>query len=59
MQSRWRSKFAWGSLVALILFVLKTYFHYDIPEADKLADMVLLTLTGFGLFNNPENKEGF
>lgn len=59
MQSRWRSKYAWASLLMLIVFVLKTYFNYEIPQADQLINLLLAVGCGFGIFNNPENKEGY
>jgi uncharacterized membrane protein len=59
MQSRWRSKVALVSLLTLILFVAKTYFGYEIAEGDKLVELILITTTAFGVFNNPTNKEGY
>jgi uncharacterized membrane protein len=59
MQNRFRSKTAWATLLALILFVAKTYFNVEIPEANTLVDFILLTAAGLGIFNDPTNKDGF
>jgi uncharacterized membrane protein len=59
MQARWRSKIAWGAVLALILFVLKTYFGYELPEGDRLIELILLTASALGIFNNPTSKEEF
>ena len=59
MQNRFRSKTAWLAIIALVVFILKTYFNISIPEADKLIDLILIAGTAFGVFNNPTNKEGF
>jgi uncharacterized membrane protein len=58
-QPRWKSKAAWVSALSLILFVAKTYFNIDIVEGDKLVDLILITLSAFGIWNNPTDKEGF
>ena len=59
MQNRWRSKTAWASLLALFLFVTKTYFKVEIAQGDMLVNLILLAGSALGIFNNPENKEGF
>lgn len=59
MQSRYKSWVLWLSVAALIGFISKTYFGYEIPEFDQLVDLVLIVLAGFGIINNPENSEKF
>jgi uncharacterized membrane protein len=59
MQSRFKSWATWLSVASLITFVSKTYFMYEIPEADQLVNLVLVALTGFGVLNNPTDKENF
>ncbi len=59
MQSRWRSKTAWTSLFALILFVLKSYTDYEIKNADELITLVMLVLGAWGFFNNPKDKDSY
>ena len=58
MQSRWRSKPLWLAILSLVLFVSKTYFNYELPQVDKLIDLILLVLTLLGIVNNPVNKRG-
>jgi uncharacterized membrane protein len=59
MQNRFKSKVVWVSTATLVLFVLKTYFGFDLPQADKLLELILLTATALGIFNNPEAKDHF
>lgn len=55
-QNRFKSWALWVSVAALIGFVSKTYFGYEIPQFDTLVNMILIVLAGFGIINNPENK---
>jgi hypothetical protein len=57
-QNRYHSPALWVSVAALIAFVSKTYFGYEIPEFDKLVELLLVAATGFGIINNPTNKTG-
>ena len=59
LQNRFRSKTAWLSVITLGLFVAKTYFNIEIPEADKLVDLLLLTASTLGIFNNPTDKDNY
>lgn len=59
MQSRWRSKAAWLSVLTLIAFVVKQYLGITISDADKLIDLILLAGSSWGIFNNPEKVEGY
>lgn len=58
-QSRWRSKTAWASVLSLGLFIAKNYLHYNVGDSDQLVNLVLVTLTALGIFNNPEKADGF
>lgn len=58
-QSRWRSKTAWIAIISLGVFVAKTYFGVEVPEADKLTELLLVTLTAIGVFNNPSKGDGY
>jgi uncharacterized membrane protein len=58
MQNRFKSWALWLSIAALIGFVTKTYFGYEIPQYDTLVNMVLVVLSGLGIINNPENPDG-
>jgi uncharacterized membrane protein len=55
-QNRWKSWALWLSVAALIAFVSKTFFGYEIPQFDTLVNMILVVLAGFGIINNPTSK---
>lgn len=59
MQNRLKSKTAWLSVITLGLFVAKTYFNIEIPEADKLVDLLLIAGSAFGIWNNPTDNSKF
>ena len=59
MQNRFRSWALWLAVAALIAFVSKTYIGYEIPEFDQLVNLILVVLTGFGILNNPVDKDSF
>jgi len=59
MQSRLKSPVLWLAVAALVGFVSKTYFHYEIPQFDTLVNMILMVAVGFGIVNNPTDKENF
>lgn len=59
MQSRYKSWALWLSVASLIAFVSKVYFNYEIPQFDKLVNLILVVLTGFGILNNPTEKNNF
>ena len=59
MQNRFKSPALWVSVAALVGFISKTYFHYEIPQFDVLINMLLAVAVGFGIVNNPTNKENF
>jgi hypothetical protein len=58
-QNRFKSWALWLSVAALIAFVSKTYFNYEIPQFDTLVNLLLVVLTGFGILNNPTDKAKF
>jgi len=58
-QARYKSWALWLSVAALVAFVSKTYFNYEIPGWDNLVNLILVALTGFGLLNNPTDKNHF
>ena len=59
MQNRLRSWATWLAVASLIAFISKTYLGYEIPEFDKLVELILVALTGFGILNNPTDKYNF
>ena len=58
-QNKLKSKVVWTSTATLIIFILKTYFGYEIPQVDTLVDLILVLATVLGIFNNPNNKNSF
>jgi uncharacterized membrane protein len=55
-QNRFKSWGLWLSVAALIGFITKTYCGYEIPQFDTLVNMILVVLAGFGIINNPTDK---
>ncbi|MGI5892102.1 MAG: hypothetical protein ACOX7H_05105 [Bacillota bacterium] len=58
-QSRWKSPVAWSALAALLFFVVKTWFGFEIPGWDQFISLVIAAGVAFGIFNNPEKKDSF
>lgn len=58
-QSRWKSPVAWSALAALLFFVVKTWFGFEIPGWDDFVTLAIAAGVAIGIFNNPENKSGF
>jgi len=59
LQNRLRSKVLWTSLITLILFVVKEYFDIEISKVNELLTLVMTCLIGFGILNNPTDKNNF
>ena len=64
MQNRLRSKVAWVSIAALLLFILKNYgllapIGLTEDSYKKFTDLIFGALTAFGIFNNPTDENGF
>lgn len=55
-QSRLKSWALWLSVAALVAFVAKSWFGYEIPEWDGFVNLLLTVLAGFGIINNPTSK---
>lgn len=50
----------WVSLAALIAFCVKEFFGIDIDATiDGLLNVLCPVLVGFGIVNNPTDKEHF
>lgn len=58
-QSRWKSPVAWSAIAALIFFVVKTWFGFEIPSWDNFVTLFIAAGVAFGIFNNPEKKDNF
>lgn len=57
MQNRFKSWALWLSVAALIAFVTKTWLNFEIPQFDMFVELILTVLAGFGIINNPTDKE--
>ena len=59
-QNRFRSWALWMSVAALIVFCVKEFGGLDISgTVGGLMDVLLPVLVGFGIVNNPTDKENF
>ena len=58
-QSRWKSPVAWSAFAALLFFVIKTWFGFEIPGWDDFVTLTIAAGVAIGVFNNPEKKDGF
>lgn len=59
MQSRLRSRVLWMAVAALITFVTKEWFGWEIPKFDEFVELLLGALAAFGIVNNPTDKNNF
>jgi uncharacterized membrane protein len=58
-QSRWKSPVAWSAIAALLFFVIKNWFGFEIPGWDDFITLAIAAGVAVGVFNNPEKKAGF
>ena len=60
IQNRFRSWALWVSIAALIVFCVKEFAGVDISSTvNGLLDVLLPVLVGFGIVNNPTDKDHF
>ena len=56
---RFKSWALWVSISALVVFCVKETTGIDISETvNEFMDLLLPVLIGFGIINNPTNKNG-
>lgn len=56
---RFRSWALWLAIAALVVFCVKETTGVDISETvDEFMNLLLPVLIGFGIVNNPTNKNG-
>jgi len=56
-QNRLKSWALWTAIAALITFCLKEFFQIDMDETmNGLLNVLLPVLVGFGIINDPTNK---
>ena len=59
-QNRFKSWALWLSVAALIVFCVKEFAGIDISATvDGLMNVLLPVLVGFGIVNNPTDREKF
>lgn len=57
---RFKSWALWVSISALIVFCVKEFSGIDISQTvDRLMDLLLPVLIGFGIVNNPTDRSSF
>lgn len=56
LQSRLKSPVLWGAIAALIAFVAKEWFGWEIPGWDTFVDLALAVAVALGVVNNPTSK---
>ena len=58
-QNRWKSPVVILSLSALVFFIAKTWFGYEIPGWDKFIELVIGAGLAIGILNNPTDSQGW
>ncbi len=59
-QNRFKSWALWVSIAALVVWCIKTFWGMDISEQmSGFLNVLLPVLVGFGIVNNPTDKEHF
>ena len=59
MKERLKSPVLWLALAALVSFVTKNWFGFEIPKFDEFVELLLACLVAFGIVNNPADKKHF
>jgi len=62
MQNRFKSKYLWLAIFALVSFILKNWGLFEVvglnaDSFNELTDLVLALLVALGIVNNPTDKE--
>ena len=59
MKERFKSPVLWTALIALVVFVLKTWCKVEIEGVDEFTELLLAVLIAFGVCNNPTDRGHF
>ncbi len=60
MQNRLKSPALWSAVAALIAFCFKEFLGVEIENTlNAFLNVLLPVLIGFGILNNPTNKNNF
>lgn len=62
LQNRFKSKYLWLAIFALVGFILKNWGLFDViglntESFNELVDLILAVLIGLGVVNNPTDKQ--
>lgn len=59
MLERLKSPVLWLAVAALVSFITKEWFGFEIPKFDVFVELLLAVLVAFGIVNNPTDKNHF
>lgn len=64
VQNRFKSKYLWLAMFALLGFILKNWNLFDLiglnlDSFNEMVDLILAVLIGLGIINNPTDKENW
>jgi uncharacterized membrane protein len=59
MLQRFKSPVVWATMTALIAFITKEWFGFEIPKFDVFIELLLAFLIAFGIVNNPTDQKKF
>lgn len=59
MLERLKSPVLWIAVAALVSFITKEWFGFEIPKFDVFVELLLAVLVAFGIVNNPTDKNHF
>ena len=59
MKERFKSPVLWLAIAALVAFIAKDWCGFEIPQFDEFVELFLAVLAGFGIVNNPTDKDNF
>lgn len=57
--SRFKSPVTITSTAALLFFIIKYWFGFEIPYFDKFVTLLISVLVAFGITNNPSDSNNF
>lgn len=59
MKERFKSPVLWTALIALVVFIAKTWCKVEIEGVDEFTELLLAVLIAFGVVNNPTDRGRF
>lgn len=58
-QNRWKSKYLWLAIAALIAFITKEWMGFEIPQFETFVDLALSAAIALGVVNNPTDGKNW